>query len=241
MTLIREGKGTLSLLSMSVASSMAPDTALRAPPAGVPLLSHAPPSFEKRSQEPEGSTALPAAMRCRMTHRPKGNAMERKEVTRMLVGVRPQGQGTIRVVGAKLHGIVVTESKLNYHGSITIDTDILEAASLLPLEYVYIWNKHSGSRIETYVLPGPRGSGVVCLNGAAARTCQVGDEIIVASSREIPVSDYHEGFSCRVLTFDQNGGLPNRVAEKLEYRVAAKDDGTEFVIMDMGTGQEWIG
>ena len=122
--------------------------------------------------------------------------MERKEVTRMLVGVQPQGQGTIRVVGAKLHGIVVTESKLNYHGSITIDTDILEAARLLPLEYVYIWNKHSGSRIETYVLPGPRGSGVVCLNGAAARTCQVGDEIIVASSREIPVSDYHDGFSC---------------------------------------------
>ena len=60
----------------------------------------------------------------------------------MLVGVQPQGQGTIRVVGAKLHGIVVTESKLNYHGSITIDTDILEAARLLPLEYVYIWNKH---------------------------------------------------------------------------------------------------
>ena len=167
--------------------------------------------------------------------------MERKEVTRMLVGVQPQGQGTIRVVGAKLHGIVVTESKLNYHGSITIDTDILEAARLLPLEYVYIWNKHSGSRIETYVLPGPRGSGVVCLNGAAARTCQVGDEIIVASSREIPVSDYHDGFSCRVLTFDQSGELPNRVAEKLEYRVAAKDDGTEFVIMDMATGQEWIG
>ena len=139
-----------------------------------------------------------------MTDRsPKGNHMERKEVTRMLVGVQPQGQGTIRVVGAKLHGIVVTESKLNYHGSITIDTDILEAAHLLPLEYVYIWNKHSGSRIETYVLPGPRGSGVVCLNGAAARTCQVGDEIIVASSREIPVSDYHDGFSCRVLTFDQ--------------------------------------
>ena len=51
--------------------------------------------------------------------------MERKEVTRMLVGVQPQGQGTIRVVGAKLHGIVVTESKLNYHGSITIDTDNL--------------------------------------------------------------------------------------------------------------------
>ena len=63
----------------------------------------------------------------------------------------------------------------------------------------------------------------------------------MASSREIPVSDYHDGFSCRVLTFDQSGELPNRVAEKLEYRVAAKGDGTEFVIMDMATGQEWIG
>ena len=64
--------------------------------------------------------------------------MERKEVTRMLVGVQPQGQGTIRVVGAKLHGIVVTESKLNYHGSITIDTDILEAARLLPVSYTHL-------------------------------------------------------------------------------------------------------
>ena len=200
-----------------------------------------PPSFKTAY----GSLTAPPdpARRYALPHdgQTKGIAMERKEVTRMLVGVQPQGQGTIRVVGAKLHGIVVTESKLNYHGSITIDTDILEAARLLPLEYVYIWNKHSGSRIETYVLPGPRGSGVVCLNGAAARTCQVGDEIIVASSREIPVSDYHDGFSCRVLTFDQSGELPNRVAEKLEYRVAAKDDGTEFVIMDMATGQEWIG
>ena len=99
----------------------------------------------------------------------------------------------------------------------------------------------NGERFETYVIKGERGSGFICLNGAAARTCQVGDEIIVASSRELPVSDYHGGFSCRVLPFGQSGELPNRVAEKLEYRVAAKGDGTEFVIMDMATGQEWIG
>ena len=147
----------------------------------------------------------------------------------------------LKILRAKLHGIRVTECVLDYHGSITLDPEICGLAGVMPLEFVYIWNKHSGSRIETYVLPGPRGSGVVCLNGAAARTCQVGDEIIVASSREIPVSDYHDGFSCRVLTFDQSGELPNRVAEKLEYRVAAKGDGTEFVIMDMATGREWIG
>ena len=85
--------------------------------------------------------------------------------------------GLTEIIAGKLHGIRVTESKLNYHGSITIDTDILEAAHMLPLEFVYIWNKTTGERISTYVLPGERGSGVCCLNGAAARTCQVDDEL----------------------------------------------------------------
>ena len=75
--------------------------------------------------------------------------------------------GLTEIIAGKLHGIRVTESKLNYHGSITIDTDILEAAHMLPLEFVYIWNKATGERISTYVLPGERGSGVCCLNGAA--------------------------------------------------------------------------
>ena len=77
--------------------------------------------------------------------------------------------GFTEVIAAKLHGIRVTESKLNYHGSITIDADILEAAHMLPLEFVYIWNKATGARISTYVLPGKRGSGVCCLNGGRRR------------------------------------------------------------------------
>ena len=90
------------------------------PPSCSPILQNRPQGARRLLQ------TLPGGTFCRMTDRsPKGNHMERKEVTRMLVGVQPQGQGTIRVVGAKLHGIVVTESKLNYHGSITIDTDNL--------------------------------------------------------------------------------------------------------------------
>ena len=147
----------------------------------------------------------------------------------------------IEVIKSKIHRVTVTQADLNYVGSITIDEALLEAANIIEGEKVQIMDINNGERFETYVIKGERGSGCICLNGAAARTCQVGDEIIVASSREIPVSDYHDGFSCRVLTFDQSGELPNRVAEKLEYRVAARDDGTEFVIMDMATGREWIG
>lgn len=91
----------------------------------------------------------------------------------------------IEIIAGKLHGIKVTESALNYHGSITIDEDILKAADFIPLEFVYIWNKMSGARISTYVLPGKAGSGVVCLNGAAARSCQVGDEVIITSYRNV--------------------------------------------------------
>ena len=87
----------------------------------------------------------------------------------------------IEVIAAKLHGIKITESALHYHGSITIDEDILKKAGIRPMEFVYIWNKASGARISTYVLPGEKGSGVVCLNGAAARKVIVGDTIIIIS------------------------------------------------------------
>src|SRR5262249_34030883 len=73
----------------------------------------------------------------------------------------------------------VTEANLNYVGSITIDQDLMEAVDILPDEKVQIVNNNNGARFETYAIPGPRGSGVICLNGAAARLVQPGDLVII--------------------------------------------------------------
>jgi aspartate 1-decarboxylase len=82
---------------------------------------------------------------------------------------------------AKIHRATVTESNLNYVGSITIDEDILDAVDMMANEKVQIVNNNNGARFETYIIPGRRGSGVMCLNGAAARLVQEGDTIIVIS------------------------------------------------------------
>lgn len=82
---------------------------------------------------------------------------------------------------SKIHRATVTEANLNYVGSITIDDELMEAADLLENEKVQIVDNNNGSRLETYVIPGPRGSGVICLNGAAARLVQPGDTVIIIS------------------------------------------------------------
>lgn len=82
---------------------------------------------------------------------------------------------------AKLHRARVTEANLNYVGSITIDEDLLDAVDMVPNEQVQIVNNNNGARFETYIIPGERGSGVVCLNGAAARLVQEGDVVIIIS------------------------------------------------------------
>lgn len=82
---------------------------------------------------------------------------------------------------AKIHRARVTEANLNYVGSITIDTHILEQVSILPHEKVQIVNNNNGARLETYVIPGERHSGVICLNGAAARLVQKDDVVIIVS------------------------------------------------------------
>jgi len=82
---------------------------------------------------------------------------------------------------SKIHRATVTEANLNYVGSITIDKELMEAADILPNEKVQIVNNNNGARLETYVIPGPPGSGVICLNGAAARLVQPGDFIIIIS------------------------------------------------------------
>lgn len=82
---------------------------------------------------------------------------------------------------SKIHKAVVTEANLHYVGSITIDTALMEAADLLTNEKVQVVNNNNGARFETYVIPGERNSGVICLNGAAARQVQVGDVVIIIS------------------------------------------------------------
>lgn len=82
---------------------------------------------------------------------------------------------------SKIHRATVTEANLNYVGSITIDGDLLDAANLIEGERVQIVNNNNGERLETYVIRGEPGSGVICLNGAAARRCQVGDIVIIIS------------------------------------------------------------
>ncbi|RHJ95303.1 aspartate 1-decarboxylase [Parabacteroides bouchesdurhonensis] len=87
----------------------------------------------------------------------------------------------IEVVKSKIHRVTVTEANLNYIGSITVDEDLLDAANLIPNEKVSIVNNNNGERFETYIIKGERGSGVICLNGAAARKVQPGDVIIIMS------------------------------------------------------------
>lgn len=126
-----------------------------------------------------------------------------------------------KVVAAKLHGITVTDADLNYHGSITLDPDHCDEAGILPLEFVEIWNRTSGARISTYVIYGERGSRCCVLNGAAARTCQVGDEMIICSSTYIEEHQITE-IKPRVLTFDRD----NSVRDRMFYDAGTKDDGT---------------
>jgi aspartate 1-decarboxylase len=123
-------------------------------------------------------------------------------------------------VRAKLHGLRVTGADLNYHGSITLDADFCREAGLDPLEFVEIWNKMSGARISTYVLYGAAGSRCCILNGAAARTCQIGDEVIIASSTYGSVADVIAQ-KPKVLIF----GDGNTVADRVTYDVFRDAEG----------------
>ncbi|MGH6813095.1 MAG: aspartate 1-decarboxylase [Methylocella sp.] len=135
-----------------------------------------------------------------------------------------------KVVGGKLHGIRVTEANLDYHGSITLDPEHCEAAGILPLEFVEIWNKNSGARISTYVILGERGSRCCIVNGAAARTCQRGDELIICSSIYL-ASENIAGLNPAVVTLDED----NNIVERLRYSVRLDGSGRyEFAILNEG-------
>lgn len=109
---------------------------------------------------------------------------------------------TISVLKSKLHRAVITQAELNYIGSVTIDADLMEAAGLYEYEHVHIVNVNSGSRIETYVIEGERGSGVICLNGAAARSGQRGDHVIIMSYADMTPEEL-EQHAPRVVFVDE--------------------------------------
>lgn len=87
----------------------------------------------------------------------------------------------IEVLKSKIHRVTVTDANLNYVGSITIDEDLMDAANMIEGEKVHIVNNNNGERFETYIIKGERGSGIICLNGAAARRVQPGDVVIIIS------------------------------------------------------------
>ena len=86
-----------------------------------------------------------------------------------------------QMLKSKIHRATVTEADVNYIGSITIDSELIERVDLVPNELVHVWSATSGQRLETYVIAGPPGSGVVCMNGPAAHLIKVGDIVIVAA------------------------------------------------------------
>ncbi|NPV01591.1 MAG: aspartate 1-decarboxylase [Brevinematales bacterium] len=91
----------------------------------------------------------------------------------------------LTILKSKIHKAVVTETDIDYVGSITIDLDLMEASGLLSYELVHVWNITNGNRLVTYAIPGERGSGVICLNGAAAHLNRAGDRVIIAAFAEM--------------------------------------------------------
>lgn len=104
---------------------------------------------------------------------------------------------------SKIHRATVTEANLNYEGSLTLDPLLMEAAGLVPFEQVHVLNLNNGERFETYLIEGERGSGTVCVNGAAARLVQVGDPIIVLAYALVPEDELSD-FTARIVFVDEH-------------------------------------
>jgi aspartate 1-decarboxylase len=107
---------------------------------------------------------------------------------------------------SKIHRAVVTHADLHYEGSCTIDADLLDAADILPNQELHIWNVTRGTRIVTYALPGPRGSGVVCINGAAAHNNNPGDLVILATFGEMDTEEARS-FEPKVVMVDKRNRI----------------------------------
>ena len=130
-----------------------------------------------------------------------------------------------KFLAAKLHCVRVTQTELNYHGSITLDRNFLEAACMKPLEFVCIWNKANGKRFETYILPGKRGSKVCCLNGAAAHLVNEGDEVIIASYRYVDIEAEEQIISARIVIFGEGNEIEKALFQKTDIKTGDFNEG----------------
>ena len=115
---------------------------------------------------------------------------------------------TRTMLKSKIHRATVTDADLNYVGSITVDADLLDAADIRPYEHVHVVNINNGARFETYAIEGARGSGVICLNGAAARLAQPGDLVIVLSYAGYTEADAHAHEPVIVHVDESNREIP---------------------------------
>jgi len=120
----------------------------------------------------------------------------------------------LTIFKSKLHQLKVTEANLHYEGSITIDKELLEESGILPYEKVQVVNITNGSRLETYTIPGEKGSRICCLNGAAARLTEVGDRIIVISYAEMTPGEAQK-HKPRIVIVDENND-PKTIIDKTD-------------------------
>jgi aspartate 1-decarboxylase len=121
-----------------------------------------------------------------------------------------------QLLKSKLHRAIVTEANPDYIGSVTIDRNLIEAVDLWPGELVHVWNLSNGERLETYVLGGERGSGIICLNGAAALRVTVGDTVIIASFAlsATPIEP-------QIVLLDEQNRIVRRIDSQTDYSLAA--------------------
>ena len=120
---------------------------------------------------------------------------------------------------SKIHRATVTEADLEYEGSLTVDQELLDAAQMLPYEMVKVFNCNSGDRFETYVIPGPAGSGVICLNGAAARKGQKGDLLIIVTTAWLDEAEL-EDYQPVVVLVDEDNRIKARLPQSAPLQAA---------------------
>ena len=122
------------------------------------------------------------------------------------------------MMNGKIHRATVTEANLNYVGSITIDTAILDAVGMVENEKVQIVNNHNGARFETYIISGERGSGTICLNGAAARLVQPGDTVIIISYALMSDEEI-AGHQPKIAIMDSDNSIKELIHAELEKTI----------------------
>lgn len=113
----------------------------------------------------------------------------------------------ITMCQSKIHRATITEANLNYQGSLTVDLDLMDAAGMIPYQQIALVNINNGARLETYLIEGKRGSGVICLNGAAARLGSVGDKVIIIAYCQLEKSSIQKDYSPLVVMVDDNNNI----------------------------------